>query len=190
MQHQPHTPPRLREVFDSYDFPVYFVTFCTANRQPVLAVTAVHEAFRQYVLRGAAEKEVAVGRYVIMPDHVHLFVCGGRDFDLGLWVRGLKRAIAASVPDAGVVTSVPDVSVGKPSGKPAGTAGATPAGTIRAETARPTLWQSGFFDHLLRSIESYGQKWQYVRANPVRASLVACAEDWPYQGEIVTLDRV
>ena len=32
--------------------------------------------------------------------------------------------------------------------------------------------QEGFFDHLLRSYESYAQKWEYVRENPVRAGLV------------------
>jgi hypothetical protein len=95
-----------------------------------------------------------------------------------MWVRGLKRVIAGSV---GVVASVPDAIAGKP----AGTAGAT-----RAETAHTTLWQPGFFDHLLRNTESYGQKWEYVRENPVRAGLVARAEDWPYHGEIVVLNRV
>ena len=54
----------------------------------------------------------------------------------------------------------------------------------------PEFWQRGFFDHLLRNDESYGQKWKYVRQNPVRARLVAQAEDWPYQGEIVVIDRV
>ena len=28
-------------------------------------------------------------------------------------------------------------------------------------------WQEGFFDHLLRSSESYDQKWDYVRGIPV-----------------------
>jgi len=28
---------------------------------------------------------------VIMPDHIHLFVAGDHEFDLGMWVRGLKR---------------------------------------------------------------------------------------------------
>ena len=32
-------------------------------------------------------------------------------------------------------------------------------------------WQEGFFDHVLRSAESYSQKWEYVRMNPVRAGL-------------------
>jgi len=44
-------------------------------------------------------------------------------------------------------------------------------------------------DHVLRSNESYSQKWNYVRENPVRAGLVKSAEDWPYQGEIVYIDR-
>ncbi len=45
-------------------------------------------------------------------------------------------------------------------------------------------WQEGFFDHLLRSGESYSAKWEYVRMNPVRAGLVATPEEWPYQGEV------
>jgi len=51
------------------------------------------------------------------------------------------------------------------------------------------LWQPGFFDHALRNDESYGQKWEYVRQNPVRAGLVRFADDWAYQGEIVYIDR-
>lgn len=49
-------------------------------------------------------------------------------------------------------------------------------------------WQKGFFDHVLRSRESYNQKWAYVRQNPVRAGLVGKSGDWPYQGEIHRLD--
>ena len=30
----------------------------------------------------------------------------------------------------------------------------------------------GFFDHLIRHSESYSEKWEYVRQNPVRAGLV------------------
>jgi len=51
------------------------------------------------------------------------------------------------------------------------------------------LWQPGFFDHVLRSDESYVQKWKYVRDNPVRANLVELWDQWPYQGEIVPIDR-
>ena len=46
------------------------------------------------------------------------------------------------------------------------------------------LWQEEFFDHLLRSGESYSQKWDYVKENPARAGLVDRSDAWPWQGEI------
>ena len=49
------------------------------------------------------------------------------------------------------------------------------------------LWQEEFFDHVLRSSESYGQKWEYVRENPVRAKLVVNSDQWPWQGEVESL---
>jgi len=45
-------------------------------------------------------------------------------------------------------------------------------------------FQRGGFHHRLRTDESYSQKWQYVRENPVRAGLVKHPEDWPYQGRV------
>jgi len=56
-------------------------------------------------------------------------------------------------------------------------------------TKKRPLWQPGFFDHVLRSDESYSQKWEYVRENPVRAGLVGRIDEWPYQGELVVIDR-
>ena len=46
---------------------------------------------------------------------------------------------------------------------------------------RPTIWQEGCFDRLLRSDESLSEKWEYLRQNPVRAGLVTALESWPYQ---------
>lgn len=51
----------------------------------------------------------------------------------------------------------------------------------------PPIWQVDTFDHILRSAESYAEKWNYVRENPVRAALVAKSDDWPWQGEIQRL---
>jgi putative transposase len=145
-------PPRLPRVFS--DAPVYFVTFCTLHRRRIDNLTSVQKIFQTYANRAYEEFNVAVGRYVIMPDHVHLFVTGGPDFILMRWVGGLKRAIAVTLNTSN------------------------------------ELWQPGFFDHVLRSDESYGEKWLYVRDNPVRARLVPHSEDWPYQGEVVRIDRV
>ena len=51
----------------------------------------------------------------------------------------------------------------------------------KAGPAAPRF-QSRGFHHRLRRDENYHQKWEYVRANPVRAGLVKNAEEWKYQG--------
>jgi REP element-mobilizing transposase RayT len=43
-------------------------------------------------------------------------------------------------------------------------------------------WQTDHWDTRLRSWESYDQKWNYVRENPVRHGFVNDAASWPYQG--------
>ncbi len=149
MTHGTGRPPRLAAIFHQHDAPVFFITIYTINRLPLLANDIVHTALREFAERGHRERNIAVGRYVLMPDHLHLFVCGPTEFDLSQWVRMLKRKL---IPE-------------------------------------PNRWQRGFFDHLLRNDESYNQKWEYVRKNPVRAGLVMRAEEWPYQGEIVEIDR-
>ncbi len=40
----------------------------------------------------------------------------------------------------------------------------------------------------MRVTESCSQKWDYVRANPIRAGLVERPEDWPYAGEVHQLE--
>ena len=56
--------------------------------------------------------------------------------------------------------------------------------TLRQKEIHALHWQKGFFDHVLRSEESYAEKWDYVARNPVRAGLVNCPEDWPFRGEV------
>jgi len=64
------TPRRLPWLFTKY--PIYFVTACTYNRRYILARPEVHESLVEFALRGP-DHGVWIGRYVVMPDHVHLF---------------------------------------------------------------------------------------------------------------------
>lgn len=148
-------PPWLDQIFQSYDPPLYFVTMCTLHRAKIDNLKVVQDALNQYGAHAVEKLNIAIGRYVLMPDHLHLFVRGGPDFVLNEWVKGLKRTIAAALKANG----------------------------------HQLTWQPGFFDHILRNDESYGQKWEYVLQNPVRAGLVRSADEWPYQGEIVLIDR-
>jgi REP element-mobilizing transposase RayT len=59
---------------------------------------------------------------------------------------------------------------------------------MRKHAKLPPFWQKGFFDHVLRSGDSYSAKWIYVRENAVRAGLVSNWEQWPYLGEVFDLE--
>ena len=91
MSDYPRLPPRLTRIFRNN--PLFFVTFCTHRRRKFLATNSVNAALVDFAIRARAEHNVAVGRYVIMPDHLHLFVCGPDDFILGRWIGALKQAL-------------------------------------------------------------------------------------------------
>jgi putative transposase len=95
----PNRPPRLERVFQTYDPPLYFVTFNTHRRRRLLANERVHQRFLAFGKAGLT-RGIAIGRYVIMPDHIHLFVRGSLDFVLAQWVRMLKRSLSAAIPEA------------------------------------------------------------------------------------------
>ena len=90
-------PPRLDRVFQGYDPPLYFVTFNTHKRRKLLANADVHAALIRFAHAGEM-RGIGLGRYVIMPDHVHLFVRGNLDFSLKQWVRMLKRDLSSTIP--------------------------------------------------------------------------------------------
>src|SRR5947209_6601549 len=92
----PNAPPRLHLVFQKYDPPLYFVTFNTHRRKRLLANEQVHRCFVNFA-HAALDHGVAVGRYVIMPDHVHLFVAGHYEFVLDQWIRALKRTLSKEI---------------------------------------------------------------------------------------------
>ncbi len=143
---------------------IVFVTVCTANRKPWLATPVNHAALVR-IWRNEATAWL-VGRYVLMPDHVHLFAALGCTEDtarddnmhqpvhvdmhppLTLWVRFWKRRFAQD----------------------------------RGLTRRS--WRGGMWDTRMRTARQYEEKWAYVRENPVRYGLVARPEDWPYAGHI------
>jgi len=71
----------------------YFVTFNTYKRLPLLACPEIHKIFREFCIR-AEDRNVAVGRYVLMPDHAHLFVgLPPTGITLAAWVQSLRSII-------------------------------------------------------------------------------------------------
>ena len=236
---RPRRLRRLNEVWTPRGRPVFFVTICTADRRPWLDRPEIHRAFVAFCAQSPERAGAWVGQYVLMPDHVHLFVSVDGSQALSRWVGALKRHLAKvhreSGPNPPGAQPRPTPSldfVGRPctgggiddspgmQPRPARKAlpgmqprptntdsradvGRSDAGggiqTAPGAQPRPTpsgnskaghfdrAWQAGFLDHLLRSGESYAEKWNYVRMNPVRAGLIEQSEDWPFAGEIEAL---
>ncbi len=148
---------RLERVW--IDQPIYFITTCTFRRRSILATSAVAAVLVQEWREARGRHGWAVGRYVILPDHVHFFCAPELDarplsIFVGSWKQWTSKAITRDVTLA---------------------------------LAPAPIWQEEFLDHALRSSESYSEKWNYVRDNPVRAHLAATADDWLWQGEIEEL---
>jgi putative transposase len=118
------------------------------KRRKLLASPSAHGAI---LTAWAVASAWLVGRYVILPDHLHPF-CAPNAIDappLKRWMRFWKSVATRNMK---------------------GKAG--------------TVWQRHHWDRQLRSGESYDDKWEYVRNNPVRHGYIADANDWPYQGEL------
>ena len=139
---------------------VYFVTICIADRRPLLANAEAFAILRSEWEGAPRRYGWAVGRFVVMPDHVHFFcACNEAENSKSLsgFVGGFKQWTAKAI--------------------------------LRKLALPAPLWQREFFDHLLRSDESYASKWEYVRDNPFRAGLASTAAVWPYAGEITQIVR-
>ncbi len=90
---------------------------------------------------------------VIMPEHVHLLLTPMRNAEG--WPFPLKDILKlVKGPAARSVNML------------TGTHGA--------------LWQDESFDHVLRSNESFDEKLEYIRQNPVRRQLVAQPEEYEW----------
>jgi len=83
-------------VFQRFNAPVYFVTFNTHTG------LKVQESFVAHCCR-AADFHIGVVRYVLMPDHVHLFACFGVGLVmiLNTWIKRLKRELDRVPPSMG-----------------------------------------------------------------------------------------
>jgi REP element-mobilizing transposase RayT len=133
-----------------------FVTFCAGCLDPL------PESVRDIVLRHCLHDhgtKAVIHAAVVMPDHVHLLLTPLRDAD-------------------GNVYSLVEILQG--------IKGASAHSLNRALRRSGPVWQEESFDHVLRSVENFEEKLEYIRQNPVRRGLVTAAEDyrwlWVEQG--------
>ena len=145
--------PRLRD----YDYATpgaYFVTICSNNKQcifgKVTSAEMVSEAFVQYSPIGEIAKEclldiashyenIRINQWVIMPNHIHILI---------------------SIEECGVQKAY-DISnvIGKYKA-------AVTRAVGNAFMHSGKIWQSSFYDHIVRDEHDYQQIWNYISGNP------------------------
>jgi REP element-mobilizing transposase RayT len=141
--------------------PIHLIPFADGDRAIIVSVTVVTQGRQRCLAHDSAHTLLRetwnaasfwlVGRYVIMPDHIHFFCAPTTpDCSLERWMQFWKSQLTKAWPVA---------------------------------TQKP-VFQREHWDRQLRSDESYDEKWEYVRQNPVRAGLVTDPDAWPYQGEL------
>ena len=102
--------------------------------------------------------------WVVMPNHVHVLIhpLAGRTISEIMQAEKSFTAKAIAAGSAGL----------RPADKR--NAGETPALPERH------VWQADYYDRFIRNERHYAATVDYIHQNPVKAGLVARAEDWPW----------
>ena len=147
-------PKRKQNRLSEYDYSTpnaYFITVCTQNRrnlfwQNVGAITDRPEKVpltpHGRIVRQSIEdipryySGVSVDHFVIMPNHIHLLLQIHTDAD--------GRSLIA--PTISTVVRLMKGAVSKQAGF--------------------SVWQKGFYDHVVRSQRDYLDIWNYIEGNP------------------------
>ncbi|MBI3478722.1 MAG: transposase [Acidobacteria bacterium] len=127
-----------------------FVTFCKRTKDPLSP--AARSLVLDHCLKGNG-RTMHLHAAVIMPEHVHLLLTPMRNAEG--WPFPLKDILKLiKGPSARHINML------------TGASGA--------------LWQDESFDHVLRSNESFKQKVEYIRQNPIRRGLAASPGEYPW----------
>ena len=93
-----HHPAHLPNIERHNQPVILFVTVCTKNRKPVLADARVHGVLESI---WPLARQYLVGRYILMPDHVHLFCSPAvhEPENVQKWVAYWKRLVSIELSD-------------------------------------------------------------------------------------------
>ncbi len=166
MKQNTRKPNRL----ENYDYSrdgTYFITICVKDRKPILSKvrvgTGVPDCPRILLLPYGeiADKyihqlnnfyeHISVIKYVIMPDHIHFLL---------------------SISDGQSRTPVPTRSEIKIDNK--NSTISKFVSTFKRFCNKEygnNIWQSRYYDHVIRNQEDYNEKWDYIENNPKSCAL-------------------
>ncbi len=146
---------RLKD-FDYSDNGSYFVTICVKDKKCVLSSIAGGDDFhtpqvklkkfgviveRNIFVMQEIYQDIAVEKYVIMPNHIH--------FLISIYDENRNDGAPRSSPPTNTL-SIFVTALKKYTNKAYG----------------ENIWQRSFHDHIIRDQKDYNARWQYIDENP------------------------
>ena len=155
MELRTRKPNRLKE----YDYSApgcYFITICVKERTPFLRrgahcapafpfppLTDIGELVDRVIREIPSHySNTRIEKYVIMPNHIHLL--------LSLLPDNNGRTMCAPTPKRGVDQIVKAMKE-----------------TVTKQIGY-SIWQKGFYDHIVRNDSDYYRIWKYIDNNPAK----------------------
>ena len=147
-------PKRKKNRLSEYDYSAssaYFITICTDKRRNLfwkdvgaiidrpqnIPLTELGEATKKSIEEITKHySAITVDHYVIMPNHVHLL----------LQIHSDDNGRSMIAPTISTVVRLMKGNVSKQAGF--------------------SVWQKGFYDHVIRNDKDYQEIWNYINGNP------------------------
>ena len=142
----------IRAGIRRYNIPdaLYFITAVTHERQPVFADTANIALLRQTMRRVQEIHPFEMRAYVFLPDHLHLLIHIPDATSISRVMHSMQRNLTLNYKRA------------------------------RAIEQQVTIWQRGFWDHVIRDDTDWANHLHYIHFNPVKHGYVSGPEDYPH----------
>ena len=164
-------PQRKPNRIAGYDYSqngAYFITICTQDRRPVLSKISVgtplpgcpqepvkllwHGEIADKCIRqmNSFYDYLSVDKYVIMPDHIHFLVSiHGQSGHSG---RGVPTKNAERTSEIARFVGTFKRFCNKEYGQ--------------------NIWQSRYYDHVIRNQQDYDETWMYIENNPTKWMMI------------------
>ena len=163
----PNRKPNRLSAYDYSTNGAYFITLCTQDRKQILSKLSVGtpvpgcpnkpevsllpcgKIADKYIRQlDAFYASLTVNKYVIMPDHIHLLITL-HEAD-GHPRRGVPTRTSAIARFVGTFKRFCNKEYGE------------------------NIWQSRYYDHVIRNQQDFDEIWQYIENNPAKWNLQHC----------------
>ena len=144
--------------WDYSQYGCYFLTICIKNRKPILSKIvgrgildapeirfSDHGQSVQQTIEylQANNLDISIHNWVVMPNHLHILLSIVADRSGVIGASGMPRPTNAVIPK--LVSSLK---------------------RFTNQKAGFDLWQTGYYDHIIRDDEDFIRRWRYIDNNP------------------------